>query len=134
MAHTLELYWDFSSPFAYLGSTQAEAVAKRHDATLVWRPMLLGGLFRAIGQADVPLATWSDSKKKYTFEDVPLTSKEFRRIRQLPSGLAAALKYLTYSPASVIDRMLWPVIETAQILKKTYGVSTYVARKLTCNE
>jgi 2-hydroxychromene-2-carboxylate isomerase len=70
MTHTLEIYWDFSSPFAYLGSTQAEAVAKRHGATLVWRPMLLGGLFRAIGQVDVPLATWSDAKKKYTFDDM----------------------------------------------------------------
>jgi 2-hydroxychromene-2-carboxylate isomerase len=70
MGHTLEIYWDFSSPFAYLGSTQAEAVAKRHGATLVWRPMLLGGLFRSIGQVDVPLSTWSDAKKKYTFEDM----------------------------------------------------------------
>jgi SAM-dependent methyltransferase len=68
--------------------------------------------------------------KKYTFQDVPLTSKEFRRIRHLPSGLATALRYVAYSPASAIDRMLWPVIETAQILCKTYGVSTYVAKKL----
>jgi hypothetical protein len=29
-----------------------------------------------------------------------------------------------------MDRMLWPVIETAQILRKTYGVSTYVARRV----
>jgi SAM-dependent methyltransferase len=68
--------------------------------------------------------------KKYTFEDVPLTSKEYRRIHNLPSGLVTALKYALYSPASVIDRMLWPFIETAQILRKTYGVSTYVAKRL----
>src|SRR5579884_3828848 len=68
--HTLEIYWDFSSPFAYLGTTQAEAVAARHNATLVWRPMLLGGVFKAIGQADVPLFTWSDAKKKYYFDDM----------------------------------------------------------------
>jgi len=35
-----------------------------------------------------------------------------------------------YSPASVIDRMLWPAIEAAQILAKKYGISTYAARKL----
>jgi SAM-dependent methyltransferase len=68
--------------------------------------------------------------KKYTFADVPLTSKEYRRVHHLPSGLVTALKYAAYSPVSVIDRMLWPVIETAQILRKTYGVSTYVAKKL----
>jgi SAM-dependent methyltransferase len=68
--------------------------------------------------------------KKYGYRDVPLTSKEFRRIHHLRPGIAAALKYAAYSPASVVDRMLWPAIETAQILRKTYGVSTYAARKL----
>jgi hypothetical protein len=67
--------------------------------------------------------------KDYQFHDVPLTSKEFRRIRNLRPGLVSALKYAVYSPASVIDRMLWPLIETGQMLRKTYGVSTYVARK-----
>jgi 2-hydroxychromene-2-carboxylate isomerase len=70
LMHTLEIYWDFSSPFAYLGSTQAAKLAERTGATLVWRPMLLGGVFKAIGQADVPLFTWSDAKKKYYYEDM----------------------------------------------------------------
>jgi 2-hydroxychromene-2-carboxylate isomerase len=68
--HTLEIYWDFSSPFAYLGSTQAEKLAARTGAELTWRPMLLGGLFRSIGQADVPLSTWSPAKQRYYFEDM----------------------------------------------------------------
>ncbi len=67
--------------------------------------------------------------KEYRYRDVPLTSKEFRRFHGLPKSLSAALKYGVYSPASVLDRMLWPIIETLQILRKTYGVSTYVARK-----
>jgi SAM-dependent methyltransferase len=68
--------------------------------------------------------------REYRYEDVPLTSKEFRRVHELPAGLRTALRYATYSPVSVIDRMLWPVIETAQMLAKRYGVSTYVARKI----
>jgi len=68
--------------------------------------------------------------KKYRYEDVPMTSKEFRYVYHLPGGLVTALKYAVYSPASVIDRMLWPAIETGQILRKTYGVSTFVGRKL----
>ncbi|HYL86178.1 MAG TPA: class I SAM-dependent methyltransferase [Candidatus Angelobacter sp.] len=68
--------------------------------------------------------------EKYEFRDVPLTSKEFRRTRKLKPGLLTALKYAAYSPASVIDRMLWPVIESGQILRKTYGVSTFVGRKV----
>jgi 2-hydroxychromene-2-carboxylate isomerase len=70
MKHTLEIYWDFSSPFAYLGSTQAAKLAARTGATLAWRPMLLGGLFKSIGQVDVPLFTWSDAKKRYYLDDM----------------------------------------------------------------
>lgn len=68
--HTIDFFWDFSSPFAYLGNTQAEAVAERTGAKLVSRPMLLGGLFKAIGQVDVPLATWSDAKRNYYLQDI----------------------------------------------------------------
>jgi len=68
--HTLEIYWDFSSPFAYLGSTQAKALAERTGAKLVWRPMLLGGLFKTIGQVDVPLLTWSEAKRRYYLQDI----------------------------------------------------------------
>jgi cyclopropane fatty-acyl-phospholipid synthase-like methyltransferase len=69
-------------------------------------------------------------RRKFSFEDVPLTHREFRARHNLPRGLRASLKYFFYSPASVIDRMLWPAIESAQILRKNYGISTYVARKL----
>jgi cyclopropane fatty-acyl-phospholipid synthase-like methyltransferase len=68
-------------------------------------------------------------RKGYSYEDVPMTSKEFRRVNHLRGGVVTALKYAAYSPASVIDRMLWPAIETAQILRKTYGVSTFVGRR-----
>lgn len=68
--------------------------------------------------------------QKFSFADVPLTEREFRARNNLHRSLRAALKYLSYSPISVIDKMLWPAIETAQILRKSYGISTYVARKL----
>jgi 2-hydroxychromene-2-carboxylate isomerase len=70
MTRTLEIYWDFSSPFAYLGSTQAKALAARTGADLVWRPMLLGAVFKAIGQVDVPLLAWSDAKRRYYMQDM----------------------------------------------------------------
>ena len=70
MTRTLDLYWDFSSPFAYLGATQAEAVAARTGATLTWRPMLLGAVFKAIGQEQAPILTWSEAKRSYYFKDI----------------------------------------------------------------
>ena len=67
---TIEVYWDFSSPFAYLGASQMEALAARTGAKLVWHPILLGGLFRSIGTPDVPIATFSEAKQRHTMADL----------------------------------------------------------------
>ncbi|MSP59119.1 MAG: 2-hydroxychromene-2-carboxylate isomerase [Myxococcales bacterium] len=63
-------YFDFSSPFAYLGSTQIERVAAAAGATVSWRPLLLGGLFRAIGTPDVPLFAMSEPRRRYQARDL----------------------------------------------------------------
>jgi len=68
-------------------------------------------------------------RRPFTYADVPLTKREYLRAHQLPRGWRASLRYFAYSPASVIERLFFPVIETIQILRKTYGISTYVARK-----
>ncbi len=49
MAKTLEFFFDYSSPYSYLASTQVEAVARRAGAQLRWRPFLLGAVFKATG-------------------------------------------------------------------------------------
>jgi 2-hydroxychromene-2-carboxylate isomerase len=67
---TLEFHWDFSSPFAYLASTQIEGLAARTGARVVWHPILLGGLFRSIGTPDVPLATFSPAKQRFVARDL----------------------------------------------------------------
>jgi 2-hydroxychromene-2-carboxylate isomerase len=66
----VDVYWDFSSPFAYLGAAQIEVVAARTGAKVVWHPILLGGLFRSLGTAEVPLATFSEAKQKHTLADL----------------------------------------------------------------
>ena len=50
----LVFYYDVVCPYAYLASTRVEALAERAGVVLVWRPILLGGVFRAIGVPDVP--------------------------------------------------------------------------------
>jgi len=70
VARTLEVYWDFSSPFSYLASTQAEGLAARTGATLIWRPFLLGGLFKALGQPDAPVLGFSPAKRAYVLRDL----------------------------------------------------------------
>ncbi len=67
---TLHVYWDFSSPFAYLGASQVASLSRRTGAKVVWHPLLLGGLFRSLGTADVPLANFSAAKQRYYAKDL----------------------------------------------------------------
>ena len=49
MSKTIECYFDVGSPASYLAWTQLPDLARRHNAELVWKPMLLGGVFQATG-------------------------------------------------------------------------------------
>ena len=48
---TPEFFFDFGSPTTYLAHTQLPRIAAECGATLVYRPMLLGGVFKATGNA-----------------------------------------------------------------------------------
>ncbi|MBL6773347.1 MAG: 2-hydroxychromene-2-carboxylate isomerase [Alphaproteobacteria bacterium] len=51
MSKTIDFFFDFASPASFLGYTQIEGIAERTGAALVWKPMLLGGVFKATGNA-----------------------------------------------------------------------------------
>ena len=48
---TVEFFFDFGSPTTYLAHTQLPRIAAETGAQLVYRPMLLGGVFKATGNA-----------------------------------------------------------------------------------
>lgn len=48
---TIEFFFDFGSPTTYLAHTQLPRIARDTGARLVYRPMLLGGVFKATGNA-----------------------------------------------------------------------------------
>jgi 2-hydroxychromene-2-carboxylate isomerase len=66
----IDFWFDLSSPYAYLASTQIEALAAAAGARLTWRPFLLGALFRDIGTADVPLLAAPEAKRRYLSIDM----------------------------------------------------------------
>ncbi len=49
MSKPIEFFFDFGSPTSYLAWTQLPALAAGIGAPLVYRPMLLGGVFKATG-------------------------------------------------------------------------------------
>lgn len=74
----VEFFFDFGSPTAYLAYTQLPKIAQACDAAIVWRPMLLGGVFKAAGnQSPVMVALkgawmWHDMERWARRYGVPL--------------------------------------------------------------
>lgn len=84
-AEAFDFYFDFSSPYAYLGATQVEALAKRTGATAHWRPFLLGALFKEIGGPNVPVATFSEPKRRHVFWDLERHARLYETPFRFPS-------------------------------------------------
>ena len=74
MTRTLEFYYDYGSPYSYLADTQVEAIAKRAGAALVRKPMLLGGVFKATGNAS-PMTV--ELKSKWSAFDMPMWARHY---------------------------------------------------------
>ncbi|WP_457981259.1 2-hydroxychromene-2-carboxylate isomerase [Ectopseudomonas composti] len=51
MSKTVEFFFDLGSPASYLAHTQLPDLCREAGAQLVYRPMLLGGVFQATGNA-----------------------------------------------------------------------------------
>ena len=69
MARHLEFHFDVVCPFAYLASTQVEALCERTDATLSWHPFLLGGVLQATGVTPWLANTLIPQKARHTALD-----------------------------------------------------------------
>ncbi|TMQ15487.1 MAG: hypothetical protein E6J91_13355 [Deltaproteobacteria bacterium] len=128
----LELWFDFSCPYAYLASHRARRltveVDQPRDATrggvnrpaspgkrgrvspllIDWRPMLLGGVFRGIGAGDGPMATLSPQKAAHNVADMHRWAEvfgvPFRLPPTHPMRTVLALRTLLALP-----RTWWPV-------------------------
>ena len=85
-APTLEVWFDYSCPYAYLASTQVEALAKRSGAALQWMPMLLGGVFRAVNTPQNLSATLSPAKARHNELDMQRWACRFGVKLRMPEG------------------------------------------------
>ena len=66
MPPQVDFYFDVGSPAAYLAFTQIEAIAREAGASVNHKPMLLGGVFQATGNASPATVP---AKGAYTFTD-----------------------------------------------------------------
>ncbi len=103
-----EFWYDFSSPWTYLAATQVEAVADRAGGNLVWRPMLLGAVFKQVGTPDVPALAMPQAKRDYYARELDVWARHwnvpFKFTTRFPMRTVTALR-LVLSAGDHIARL-----------------------------
>lgn len=74
MSKTIECFFDFGSPATYLAWTQLPRLAAKYNATLIWRPMLLGAVFKATGNQSPAM---NPAKGRYMLIDFQRYAKHY---------------------------------------------------------
>jgi 2-hydroxychromene-2-carboxylate isomerase len=75
MSTQLDFYFDFGSPTAYLAYMRLKQLQQQYDLEVVYKPMLLGGVFKATDNAS-PVTI--PAKGKYMSEhDLPRFAKRY---------------------------------------------------------
>jgi 2-hydroxychromene-2-carboxylate isomerase len=92
-AAPIDFYFEFSSPYGYIASQLADALEQRTGRPLAWRPILLGPVFKATGQAplvDIPL------KGAYSKRDFERSARwhgvAYQHPAKFPIGTVAAMR------------------------------------------
>jgi 2-hydroxychromene-2-carboxylate isomerase len=50
----LDFYYDFNSPYGYIGAHRITDLAAKHGRTVDWKPVLLGAIFKVTGSGPLP--------------------------------------------------------------------------------
>lgn len=67
----VDFFYDVVCPYAYVASERLPELCRRAGATLRWRPVLLGGMLRAVGSPDQPAMAMSAPKARLNLLDAP---------------------------------------------------------------
>jgi 2-hydroxychromene-2-carboxylate isomerase len=91
---SVEFWFEFASTYSHPAALRIEKLAREAGVGLVWRPFLLGPIFKAQGWNDSPFNLYA-VKGRYMWRDLERTCESlglpFRRPSQFPrNGLLAA--------------------------------------------
>ena len=114
----IEFYFDLVSPYSYLASEKIEALAERNNRELIWKPFLLGGLFKALDAPPGPgLVPY---KKSYLFDKDLVRLAAFH---QIPYKRPSEFPRLTVKPLRALLALPQEELpETAHRLFRAYWV------------
>ena len=107
MIKSIEFYFDFSSPYAYLGYKEIKKLEKKNPFKIKFMPIFLGGLHNAAG---ITAAAFIKLKSKYMMEDTKLICEK-KNIKFI---------FNSYFPIKTVNFMRGVIISEEDNLEKVY--------------
>jgi 2-hydroxychromene-2-carboxylate isomerase len=80
----IEFWLEFGSSYSYLSVMRIESEAQRCGIRILWRPFLLGPIFRALGMANSPFVLQKE-KGSYVWQDMARQCRKYGLRWQQPS-------------------------------------------------
>jgi len=92
MNEPILFYFDFTSPYSYLASEKIDALADKYGRKVQWRPILLGGVFKALGTVSL---VKQPGQAAYSVKDFARSA----RFLGVPYAHPATFPILTVAPS-----------------------------------
>lgn len=107
MTKSIEFYFDFSSPYAYIGYKEMMNYQKKNSFKINFMPIFLGGLHNSAG---ITPAAFIALKSKYMIKDTKLVSEK-KKIKFM---------FNSYFPIKTINFMRGAIIAEKDNFQKVY--------------
>jgi len=103
MSQPLDFYYDIASPYSYLAAARIDDLAQESGVHVQWKPFLLGGVFRAVGNT-MPAAV--PARGRYLARDLLRWAEKhaipFNFSSSFPHNSLVAMRALTAAPPDQI--------------------------------
>ena len=107
MTKLLEFYFDFSSPYAYIGYKEIKRIEKKNSLKIKYMPVFLGGLHNSAG---ITPAAFNDFKSKYMIDDTKLICEKKN----------ISFNFNSYFPIKTVNFMRGVLIAKNDDIEKIY--------------
>ena len=107
MTKSIEFYFDFSSPYAFIGYKEIKQLEKKNSIKIKYMPIFLGGLHNSAG---ITPAAFIDLKSKYMIEDTKLICKKKK----------ISFNFNSYFPIKTVNFMRGVIIAEKENFEKIY--------------
>jgi 2-hydroxychromene-2-carboxylate isomerase len=82
---SLEFWYEFGSNYSYLSVMRIDALAEQYGVQIIWKPFLLGPIFKSFGWASSPFVLQKE-KGTYTWQDMARQCEKYHLPWKKPSN------------------------------------------------